>query len=228
MLDQLKRTVFEANLRLVKEGLVIDTWGNVSGIDRPTGMVVIKPSGVRYETMRPEDMAVVSLPDGRHVEGLKPSSDTPTHLELYRSFGQIGGVAHTHSTFATVWAQARRDIPALGTTHADYFHGDIPCTRLMTPQEIAADYEANTGKVIAQRFAGLEPMHVPAVLVAAHGPFTWGADADAAVQNAVILEHLAHMAWQTLGINAAAGSISRQLLDKHFFRKHGPKAYYGQ
>lgn len=229
MLEQLKIDVCQANLKLVEYGLVIDTWGNVSGIDRPSGLVVIKPSGVAYDTMKPPDMVVVELASGKVVEGsCKPSSDTPTHLELYRSFPHIGGVAHTHSLFATVWAQAQRDIPALGTTHADYFHGDIPCTKLLTPQQVATDYEANTGKVIVDRFAGTDPMSMQAVLVAAHGPFTWGKSPADAAHCAKTLELLAQMASQTLAISPGVKSISQTLLDKHFFRKHGPNAYYGQ
>ena len=229
MLDELKRLVCDANLRLVAEGLVIDTWGNVSGVDRESGCVVIKPSGAPYESMSPRQMAVVSLATGELVEGdLRPSSDTPTHLELYRAFPKIGGVAHTHSLHATVWAQARRDIPAMGTTHADYFCGAIPCTRLMTGEEIAGPYEANTGKVIVERFAGIDPMHVPAVLVASHGPFTWGLSPDQSVMNAVVLECIARMSIKTLSLAPQTPPMQKELLDKHFFRKHGPGAYYGQ
>lgn len=229
MLEQLKIEVCQANLKLVEYGLVIDTWGNVSGIDRAEGLVVIKPSGVDYARMKPSDMVVLELGSGKVVEGsYKPSSDTPTHLELYRSFAQVGGVAHTHSMFATVWAQAQRDIPALGTTHADYFHGDIPCTRPLTPQQIAADYEANTGKVIVERFAQTNPMDMTAVLVAAHGPFTWGKSPADSAHSARILELLAQMAYQTLSVSPGVKSIPQTLLDKHFFRKHGPGAYYGQ
>jgi L-ribulose-5-phosphate 4-epimerase len=228
MLEQLKDQVCRANLALVAQGLVIHTWGNVSGIDRQAGLMVIKPSGAPYETMTPGQMSVVSLADGKLVEGLKPSSDAPTHLELYRAFAAIGGVAHTHSKFATVWAQARRDIPALGTTHADYFHGPIPCTRELTPAEIAGPYEANTGKVILDRLAGTDPLNMPAVLVAAHGPFTWGTSPADCVHNAVVLEYLAQMAIATLQINPQIQPIPQALLDRHFFRKHGPGAYYGQ
>ncbi len=229
MLEELKQKVCDANLALVREGLVIFTWGNVSGIDRASGRVVIKPSGVAYDGMGPEHMVVVSLDDGRVVEGeLRPSSDTPTHLELYRAFGDIGGVVHTHSTHATAWAQARKEIPALGTTHADYFYGPVPCTRLLTPDEIQTDYEANTGKVIVERFLALSPTERPGVLVADHGPFTWGPSPAAAVFNAVILEHLAKLATETLRVDLYPKPVSRELLDKHFLRKHGPGAYYGQ
>lgn len=229
MLEQLKQQVFAANLQLAREKLVIDTWGNVSGVDRQAGLVVIKPSGVPYDTMKPEQMVAVSLATGKVVEGgLKPSSDTPTHLELYRAFAAIGGVVHTHSLYATVWAQARHDIPALGTTHADYFYGPVPCTRDMTPAEINADYEANTGKLIVERFKGLDPMQMQAVLVCQHGPFTWGVTPDKAVKNAVVLEQLALMAAQTLQINPGLVAMDAALLDKHFLRKHGPGAYYGQ
>ena len=229
MLEDLKKQVYEANLKLVAEGLVIQTWGNVSGIDRKSGHMVIKPSGLSYDSMKAKHMVVVSLATGEVAEGeLKPSSDTPTHLELYRAFERIGGVAHAHSPCATAWAQARREIPPLGTTHADYFHGPIPCTRLISPEEIQQNYEANTGKIIAERFTQLEPMEVPAVLVADHGAFTWGSSADQAVQNAVILEHLALLALRTLTIEPYPKMISRELLDKHYYRKHGPGAYYGQ
>ena len=229
MLEQLKQQVCEANLQLVREKLVIDTWGNVSGIDRKAGLVVIKPSGVPYDGMKGEHMVVVSLATGEVVEGkLKPSSDTPTHLEIYRAFGAVGGVVHTHSLYATVWAQARRDLPALGTTHADYFYGPVPCTRCMTPGEIDGDYEANTGKIIIERFKGLDPMQMQAVLVCQHGPFTWGASPDKAVKNAVVLEHLALMAAETLKISPHLTAMDAPLLDKHFLRKHGSGAYYGQ
>lgn len=229
MLEALKEAVWKANLDLVKEGLVIQTFGNVSGIDRASGNVVIKPSGVSYDGMKPEHMVVVSLQSGDVVEGnLRPSSDTPTHLVLYRAFAGIGGIVHTHSLHATAWAQAKRGIPALGTTHADYWHGEVPCTRLMTDDEIKADYEVKTGDVIVERFKGLDPLHQPAVLVASHGPFAWGKDAADAVHNAVILEYLARLAGETLRINAEVGPMQPTLLDKHFMRKHGPKAYYGQ
>lgn len=229
MLKELKETVCNANLKLYGEGLIVQTFGNVSGIDRPGGHVVIKPSGVPYKDMAPAQMVVVSLDSGAVVEGdLRPSSDTPTHLELYRAFADIGGVVHTHSMHATVWAQGRREIPVLGTTHADYFYGPVPCTRVMSAEEIRGDYEANTGRVIAERFEGLDPAHLPGVLVACHGPFSWGKDPDAAVDNAVILEHLAGLAERTLGLNGYARTIPSELLDKHFLRKHGPEAYYGQ
>jgi len=229
MLEGLKEEVCKANLRLVSEGLVIQTWGNVSGIDRERGLVVIKPSGVAYDGMRAEQMVVVSLETGETVEGgLKPSSDTPTHLALYRAFQGIGGVVHTHSIFATAWAQAGREIPALGTTHADYFHGAIPLTRQLTKAEIAGDYEENTGKVIVERFAGLGSAEMPAVLAVNHGPFTWGKSPDEAVSNAVYLEHVARMASETLRVNPSASPLPKALLDKHFLRKHGPGKYYGQ
>jgi L-ribulose-5-phosphate 4-epimerase len=229
MLEELKSQVCQANLRLVAEGLVIETWGNVSGIGRGHGLVVIKPSGVPYDGMKPEHMVVVSLATGEVAEGdLRPSSDTPTHIELYRAFPEIGGVVHTHSIFATAWAQARREIPPLGTTHADYFNGPIPCTRPMTEAEITKDYEANTGKVIVERFAQLDPTQMPAVLVASHGPFTWGRSPDEAVANAVYLEHVARLASETLRVDPAAGPMPQPLLDKHYLRKHGPGRYYGQ
>ena len=229
MLAVLKEAVWKANLDLVKEGLVIQTFGNVSGIDRGEGLVVIKPSGVPYDEMRPEHMSVVSLKNGEVVEGkLRPSSDTATHLVLYRAFADIGGIVHTHSLFATAWAQAKHPVPALGTTHADYWHGEVPCTRLMTPAEINSEYEANTGVVIVETFADIDPLHKPGVLVASHGPFAWGRDAADAVHSAVILEYLARLASETLRINPTTESMQPALLDKHFLRKHGPKAYYGQ
>jgi L-ribulose-5-phosphate 4-epimerase len=229
MLEQLKADVCQANLDLVKEGLVIQTWGNVSGIDREHDLVVIKPSGVPYAGMKPEHMVVVSLETGKVVEGtLKPSSDTPTHLVLYRAFPKIGGVVHTHSLYATAWAQACRELPAYGTTQADYWYGDVPCTRKLTPAEIKTDYEANTGDVIVETFKQADPMQHPAVLVASHGPFTWGLDAPDAVHNAVVLEFIARLASETLRINPKTPPMQSALLDKHFLRKHGPKAYYGQ
>jgi L-ribulose-5-phosphate 4-epimerase len=229
MLEELKQQVHRANLKLQAEGLVLETFGNVSGLDRAGGHVVIKPSGVPYERLSPDNMVVVSLATGQVVGGdLRPSSDTPTHLVLYRSFTQIGGVVHTHSLFATAWAQARREIPCYGTTHADYFHGPVPVTRLMTPEEIQGDYEANTGKVIVERFTGTDPMKAPAALVAGHGPFTWGRSPDEAVHNAVMLENLAHLAIETLRVDPWSQPIPPELLDKHFLRKHGPGAYYGQ
>lgn len=229
MLEKLKRRVCEANLRLVAEGLVAQTFGNASAVDRQSGNVVIKPSGVKYDRMKPAHMVVVSLETGRVVEGrLNPSSDTPTHLVLYRAFPKIGGVAHTHSFYATAWAQARLKIPALGTTHADYFRGPVPCTRLMTAREIRGDYEANTGEVIVERFAELDCLTCPAVLVASHGPFAWGRSVEDAVLHAVVVEHLARLASETFRIDPAARSMQRALLEKHFLRKHGPTAYYGQ
>jgi len=229
MLDQLKQDVCRTNLDLVKEGLVIQTWGNASGIDRARGLVVIKPSGVSYGRMKPADMVVVSLKTGRVVEGrLKPSSDTPTHLVLYRAFPEIGGVVHTHSLHATAWAQACRKIPAYGTTQADYWFGEVPCTRALTPREIKGDYETNTGHVIVESFKKLNPREHPAVLVAGHGPFTWGRDVDDAVHNAVVLEFVARLASETLRINPRTKPMESALLQKHFLRKHGKNAYYGQ
>lgn len=229
MLESLKQAVFEANLQLPKHGLITFTWGNVSGIDRESGLVVIKPSGVSYEAMRTEDMVVVDL-SGTIVEGaLRPSSDTATHLALYRAFPALGGIVHTHSRWATIFAQMGLGIPALGTTHADYFYGEIPCTRKMTEREIGAEYEEETGNVIIERFAGLDAASVPAVLVHSHGPFTWGKDADEAVHNAVVLEEVAMMAWHTLSMRGAeAQPMQQALLDKHYLRKHGKDAYYGQ
>ena len=227
MLEDLKQQVYHANLQLVKHGLIIFTWGNVSGIDRDKGLVVIKPSGVSYEEMKPDDMVVLDLA-GNVVEGhLRPSSDTPTHLCLYRAFPEIGGVVHTHSSFATAWAQAGRDIPCLGTTHADYFYGDIPCTESMTREEIEGNYEEETGNVIVRRFAGLNPIHTPGVLVKNHGPFTWGKTPDEAVYHAVVVEEVAKMASATLAVNPEA-TMNPALVEKHFSRKHGPNAYYGQ
>ncbi len=231
MLEQLRKEVCKANLDLVAEGLVIQTWGNVSGIDRERGLVVIKPSGVPYDGMKPKHQVVVSLETGEVVEGkLKPSSDTPTHLVLYRAFPEIGGVVHTHSLYATAWAQARKGIPSYGTTQADYWYGDVPCTRLLTPKEIKTDYEANTGHVIVETFKKLkfDPLQHPAVLVASHGPFTWGRDAHDAVHNAVVLEFIARLASETLRINPKTRPMQSALLGKHFLRKHGPSAYYGQ
>ena len=227
MLEELKTKVCEANLSLVRHGLVIFTWGNVSAIDRGSGLVVIKPSGVSYEHMTPEDMVVVDL-DGKVVEGsLRPSSDTPTHLVLYKAFREIGGVVHTHSTYATAWAQAGRDIPNIGTTHADYFHDAVPCTADMTEAEVKGDYELETGNVIVRRFEGLNPVHTPGVLVKNHGPFTWGKDAAEAVHNAVVLEQVAKMAYIAYGVNPYL-TMNPLLVEKHFSRKHGPNAYYGQ
>lgn len=228
MLEQLKETVCRANLDLVRHGLVIFTWGNVSGIDREKGLVVIKPSGVSYDNMKPADMVVVDLVTGKTVEGeLNPSSDTPTHLAIYRAFPEVGGVVHTHSTYATAWAQAGIDLPNIGTTHADYFHNDIPCTPDMTAQEVEGDYELETGNVIVRRFAGLNPLHTPGVLVKNHGPFTWGKTPGEAVHNAVVLEQVAKMASVSLCVNPSL-TMNPLLIEKHFNRKHGPGAYYGQ
>lgn len=228
MLSELKEKVYKANIELVKHGLVIFTWGNVSGIDRARGLVVIKPSGVSYDEMKPDDMVVVDIADGHVVEGnLRPSSDTPTHLAIYRAFPEVGGVVHTHSTYATAWAQAGMDIPNIGTTHADYFHDAVPCTAYMTAQEVEGDYELETGNVIVKRFAGLNPVHTPGVLVKNHGPFTWGKDPHEAVHNAVVLEQVAEMAYIAYGINPSL-TMNPLLIEKHFNRKHGPNAYYGQ
>lgn len=227
MLEHLKDEVFRANLDLVKHGLVIFTWGNVSGIDREKGLVVIKPSGVDYDSMRPTDMVVVDL-EGNVVDGsLKPSSDTPTHLALYRAFSEIGGVVHTHSTYATAWAQAGKDIPNIGTTHADYFHDDIPCTPDMTESEVKGNYELETGNVIVKKFRGMNPVHTPGVLVKNHGPFAWGKDCFDAVHNAVVMEQVAKMAFVSLTLNNEL-TMNPLLIEKHFNRKHGPGAYYGQ
>lgn len=229
MLKHLKKAVYEANMLLPEYKMVTFTWGNVSGIDREQGLVVIKPSGVSYSTMTPEDMVVLDL-DGKVVEGkLNPSSDTATHLELYKADKNIGGIVHTHSRFATIWAQACRDIPALGTTHADYFYGQIPCTRAMKDEEITGEYEKETGKVIVETFQGKDMMEIPGVLVHSHGPFTWGKDADNAVHNAVVLEEVAMMAWHSIMLSGGKlNSMQQVLLDKHYLRKHGKNAYYGQ
>jgi L-ribulose-5-phosphate 4-epimerase len=216
---------------LVRRGLVIETWGNASGVDRARGLMVIKPSGVLYSVMKPEHMVVVSLADEKVVEGgLKPSSDTATHAILYRTFKDIGGVVHTHSLYATAWAQAQKKIPSYGTTQADYWYGEVPCTRMLKPNEIKNDYEANTGKVIVELFRKLkyDPLHHPAALVASHGPFTWGKDVADAVHNAGVLEFIAQLASETLRINPKAKPMQSALLSKHFLRKHGPKATYGQ
>ena len=229
MLEELKEKVFQANLDLVKHNLVIFTWGNVSAIDREKGLVVIKPSGVSYDTMKASDMVVVDLHSGKVVEvDLNPSSDTPTHLVLYRAFPEIGGVVHTHSTYATAWAQAGRDIPNIGTTHADYFHDDIPCTADMTADQMA-EYEYHTGVVIVNRISSgnINPVHTPGVLVKNHGPFSWGKDADQAVYNAVVMEQVAKMAFISLSVNPDT-TMNPLLVEKHFSRKHGPNAYYGQ
>ena len=229
MLEKLKQEVYEANMELPKRNLVTYTWGNVSGIDRESGLFVIKPSGVSYEDLRPEDMVVVDL-DGNVVEGdLNPSSDTETHRILYKAFPELGGIVHTHSPQAVAWAQAGRDIPAYGTTHADYFYGPIPCTRSLTQEEIDAGYEASTGDVIVETFndRGINPVHVPAVICRNHGPFTWGKDAAQAVYHAVVLEEVAKMATLTESLSHE-GPAPQRILDKHFSRKHGPNAYYGQ
>ncbi|WP_282807598.1 L-ribulose-5-phosphate 4-epimerase [Hafnia alvei] len=227
-MQQLKQQVFDANMALPHYGLVTFTWGNVSAIDRERGLVVIKPSGVPYETMQAEDMVVVDL-QGNIVEGrYRPSSDTPTHLELYRRYPHLGGIVHTHSTHATAWAQAGLSIPALGTTHADYFFGDIPCTRALTAAEVAGEYELNTGKVIVETLGDTNPLHTPGIVVYQHGPFSWGKDAADAVHNAVVMEEVAKMAWIACGINPRLRHIDGYLMDKHFSRKHGPNAYYGQ
>lgn len=229
MLEKLKELVWAANLELPKYNLVTFTWGNVSGVDREKGLMVIKPSGVEYATMTPEDMVVVSLATGDKVEGKwKPSSDTPTHVVLYNAFPHMGSVVHTHSPWATSWAQAGRNIPAYGTTHGDYFYGEIPCTRRMTPEEIAGEYEKETGNVIVETFQGKAPDDLPAVLVHSHGPFTWGTDPMNAVHNAVVLEELARMAFHTEALAPNIPPMQQELLDKHYLRKHGKNAYYGQ
>jgi L-ribulose-5-phosphate 4-epimerase len=228
MYEELKEIVCRANIELQRQKLVIFTWGNVSGIDRKTGMVAIKPSGVSYDELTADKIVLLDL-SGKILEGkLNPSSDTPTHLELYRNFKEVGGICHTHSTYATMWAQACRQIPSFGTTHADHFYGPVPVTKVMTKGQIEGDYELNTGKVIVQRFGKIDPMSVPAVLVANHGPFTWGKTPAKAVENAAVLEQVAAMAMGTLTINNTQKEISRVLLDKHFLRKHGKNAYYGQ
>ncbi len=228
MLKELKEKVFRANLDLVKQGLVIFTWGNVSGIDREKGVVVIKPSGVSYDEMKADDMVVVSLQNGKVLEGgLNPSSDTPTHLVLYRAFPNIRGVVHTHSTYATAWAQAGMDIPSIGTTHADYFYNDIPCTGDMTEDEVKGEYEIETGNVIVRRFEGINPDHTPGVLVKNHGPFSWGNSPANAVYNAKVMEECAKMAYISLTLNPET-TMNPLLIEKHFMRKHGPNAYYGQ
>lgn len=227
MLEELKQKVYEANIRLKKEGLITLTWGNVSQIDRTSNLVVIKPSGISYDVMEPEDMVVVDL-EGNKVEGKwNPSSDLATHLEIYRTFSEIGGITHTHSRWATIYSQAECCIPILGTTHADAFYGDVPCTRKLTAEEIAGDYERETGKVICETFADGDPMMIPAVLVNSHGPFTWGKDAAKSVENAIILEEVAMMAWHAERLNQNV-EFQQELADKHYFRKHGPGAYYGQ
>lgn len=235
MQEELRKAVYDANIELQKHKLVIYSWGNVSGIDRSAGIVAIKPSGVAYDELAPDNIVLLDL-DGNVIEGsFNPSSDTPTHLELYRNFDAIGGVCHTHSLHATMWAQSCREIPCFGTTHADYFYGPIPVTEVMTKDEIEQDYELNTGRVIVRRFANLDPMQIPAVLVANHGPFTWGKTPADAVEAMVVLEEVATMALGTITINLSAdrqdpnqGPISKALLDKHYLRKHGKNAYYGQ
>lgn len=229
MLEELKQAVFEANLLLPKYDLVTFTWGNVSGMDREKGLMVIKPSGVEYDTMRPEDMVVVSLKTGEKVEGdLNPSSDTDTHVVLYNAFPDIGGIVHTHSRWATTFAQAGQGIEALGTTHGDYFYGEIPCTRKMTPEEIGGKYELETGNVIVETFRDKSANDIPAVLVHSHGPFCWGTSPKNAVHNAVVLEELAFMAWHAKMLNPTLPPMQQELLDKHYLRKHGANAYYGQ
>lgn len=231
MLEELKKIVCQANLELPKYGLVTFTWGNVSGVDREKGLMVIKPSGVEYDNMTPDNMIVVSLATGERVEGKwKPSSDTATHVAMYNAFPNIGGIVHTHSRWATSWAQAGKGIPAYGTTHGDYFYGEIPCTRKMTPEEIAGEYELETGNVIIESFKvrGIDPDQVPAVLVHSHGPFTWGTDPHNAVHNAVVLEELAFMAFLAEAMTPGIARMQQELLDKHYLRKHGKNAYYGQ
>lgn len=229
MLEKLKQEVLEANLMLPGYKLVTFTWGNVSAVDRESKMIVIKPSGVEYDSMKADDMVVVSLETGEVAEGrYKPSSDTPTHLELYRAFEGIGGICHTHSRWATSFAQAGVGVAPMGTTHGDYFYGTIPCTRAMTPQEIAGEYEKETGTVIIEAFENINPLTIPAVLVKSHGPFTWGRDAKEAVHNAVVLEEAAFMNYHALTLNPQAGIMPKELLDRHYLRKHGENAYYGQ
>ncbi|MEA4934213.1 MAG: L-ribulose-5-phosphate 4-epimerase [Lawsonibacter sp.] len=229
MLEELKQKVFKANLMLPKHQLVTFTWGNVSGIDRERGLVVIKPSGVDYNAMTAEDMVVVDLHSGMRVEGQwNPSSDTDTHLVLYTAFPALGGIVHTHSRWATVFAQAGRGISAMGTTQGDYFYGEIPCTRMMTQEEIAGNYERETGNVVVGTFRSIEPMSVPGVLVHSHGPFAWGKDPDDAVHNAVVMEEVAFLNWHAMMLSPGQGPMQKELLDKHYLRKHGPGAYYGQ
>ncbi|ALP91372.1 L-ribulose-5-phosphate 4-epimerase [Clostridium butyricum] len=228
MLEELKKKVYEANMELQRKGLIIYTWGNVSGIDREKGLVVIKPSGVDYDTMKAEDMVILDL-DGNIIEGkYKPSTDTPTHLVLYNTYPNIGGVVHTHSEWATTFAQAGISIPAFGTTHADYFYGDIPCTRDLTENEINGEYEKETGNVIVETIGEKNPLEIPAIIVKNHGPFTWGKDPDNAVYNAVVLDKVAEMAYKTMTLNRSIESVNQILLDKHYLRKHGVNAYYGQ
>ncbi len=225
----LKKEVYDANMELVRRNLIIYTWGNVSGIDREQGIVAIKPSGVEYDELTPEMIVLVSLETGKVLEGtLRPSSDTPTHLKLYRAFPEIGGVTHTHSTCATAWAQAGLPIPCMGTTHADYFHGDVPVTRFLTPQETEEAYEGNTGTVIIEAFQGKNPIHTPGVLCAGHGPFTWGKTPAQSVYHAVVLEEVAKMGLMARSLQPGLGALPQHISDKHFLRKHGPNAYYGQ
>ncbi len=230
MLKDLRDAVYEANMDLPKRGLVVYTWGNVSGVDRDKGLIVIKPSGVEYDELKPEDLVIVDF-DNKIVEGkMNPSSDTKTHVELYKSFPTVGGIVHTHSSHAVGWAQAGRDIPCYGTTHADYFYGSVPCTRNLTKEEVDGDYELNTGKVIVETFKerNLDPLAVPGVICRCHGPFTWGKDAAKAVYHAVVLEEMAKMAMYTITIDPKAAEAPQYVLDKHYLRKHGPNAYYGQ
>lgn len=230
MIEKLKEIVFKENLELVKKNLVIYTWGNVSATDREKKLMVIKPSGVEYDTMKLEDMVIIDF-EGNVIESrYKPSSDTPTHIELYKAFEKIGGIVHTHSSYATSWAQARKEIPALGTTHADYFYGNVLCTRPLTKEEIDGEYEKNTGLVIIETLKknNINPLDIPGIIVASHGPFAWGRDAEEAVYNAVVLEELAKMAYRTIQINPDIKPVEKYLLDKHYLRKHGKNAYYGQ
>ena len=230
MLDELKKIVFDGNIELVKRNLVIYTWGNVSGIDKETRLFAIKPSGVDYDTMKFDDMVVLDLGGNKKEGKYKPSSDTATHIELYKAFPEIGAVVHTHSSYATSWAQARKDIPAFGTTHADYFYGDIPCARALTKEEIESDYEKNTGLVIIETLKerNINPMDIPGIILSSHGPFAWGKDVANAVYNAVVLEEVAKMAYRTIQINKDVKRVEQYLLDKHYFRKHGKNSYYGQ
>lgn len=229
MLEEIKKKVYLANMQLPAHKLVTFTWGNVSGIDRESGIMAIKPSGVEYDVLTPDDIVLVDINTGKKVEGrLNPSSDTATHVELYKAFGNIGGIVHTHSRWATVFSQSGSGIPALGTTHGDYFYGEIPCTRMMTPAEISGEYEKETGSVIIETFADKSPDDIPAVLVHSHGPFAWGTDPMNAVHNAVVLEELAFMAWHNLMMNPNLAPMQQELLDKHYLRKHGKNAYYGQ
>ena len=229
MYRKLKERVYEANMELFRRKLIVYTWGNVSEVDREKGVMAIKPSGVPYEDLKPEMMVIQSLETGEVLsEGYRPSTDAPTHLAIYRAFEEVGGMVHTHSTCATSFAQAERDLDCFGTTHADYFYGAVPCTRMMTAQEIQEDYEGNTGKVIIEAFQGKNPMHTPGVLANGHGPFTWGKNGADAVYNAVVLEELSKMALMSRALKPSVGELPRHIIDKHFMRKHGPNAYYGQ